>query len=298
VLDFMQTMPSFVYLVPLTLFFLIGPASATIATTIYAAPPVIRLTTHGIREVSAASLEASRALGATRWQILRTVQLPLAKRTIVIGVNQTTMAALSMVMIAALIDAPGIGPTVLHALSALDIGTAFVGGLAIVIMAVVLDRVTTAASVRVEARYRSGVHGSRRWLLIAGGGLTAACVYLAYTYYWAASFPVEENASPVGDAIAGAVNAVSDWVGLHLSVATTAFSDVISYGLINPLQALIADSPWYLICAVVLALTGTLAGVRALPVAAACLGLLLATGLWAEIVALLRGPVAGFTTPL
>ena len=149
-LDFMQTMPTFVYLAPLTLVFLIGPASAAIATLIYAAPPVIRITAHGIRGVPRETLEAAESMGSTRFQLLTKVMLPMAKRTIVIGINQTIMAALSMVTIAALIDAPGLGQVVLHALQSLDVGTAFNAGLSIVIMAIVLDRVTTAASVRSE----------------------------------------------------------------------------------------------------------------------------------------------------
>ncbi len=281
VLDVMQAMPTFVYLAPLTLFFLIGPGAAVIATLIYAMPPIIRLTAHGLRQVGETALEAGRAHGATRWQILRTVQLPLAKRTIIVGVNQTTMAALSMVVIAALIDAPGLGNTVVRALSALDVGRAFTGGLAIVIMAVVLDRLTTAASVRVEQRYRASVAArpdrARRWTTIGlGAGAVVAC-YLAATYYWAAEFP---GTGVAGGYLTDAVNAIADWSRLHLYAVTSATTDAVTYGLINPLQALLAQSPWYLVCATVLALTWTLAGARAMVVAAVCLMLLLGTGLW------------------
>ncbi|MFI5825255.1 ABC transporter permease, partial [Streptomyces rishiriensis] len=149
-LDFMQTMPTFVYLAPLTLFFLIGGASATIATVIYAAPPAIRITAHAIRTVPETTVEAADSLGATRRQALAKVLLPMSKRTVVMGVNQTIMAALAMVTIAALIDAPGLGKTVVQALQSLDVGTAFNAGLAIVVMAIVLDRVTTAASTRAQ----------------------------------------------------------------------------------------------------------------------------------------------------
>lgn len=285
ILDVMQAMPTFVYLAPLTLFFLIGPASAVIATLIYAMPPVIRLTAHGVRGVSEAALEASTSLGATRWQLLRTVQLPLAKRTIVLGINQTTMAALSMVTIAALIDAPGLGNTVLRALSALDVGRAFTGGLAIVILAIILDRVTTTASVRVEERYRAGRPGpaARRRRLVAVvvlGVATAVSLVLAYTFYWAAIFPGPSTGGVVGTPIEDAVNAATDWSRLHLFDLTEAIKNAVSYGLLNPFQALLAESPWYLVCAVVLAITWAVAGARTLIVAAVCLGLLLGTGLW------------------
>ena len=160
-LDFMQTMPTFVYLAPLTLFFLIGPASATIATLIYAAPPAIRITAHAIRSVPATTVEAAESLGSTRRQTLTKVLLPMSKRTVVMGVNQTIMAALSMVTIAALIDAPGLGKTVVKALQTLDVGVAFNAGLAIVVMAIVLDRVTTAAGDRVEAAGSAAPAASR-----------------------------------------------------------------------------------------------------------------------------------------
>ena len=110
VLDLMQTLPTFVYLAPLTLFFAIGPAAATIATLIYAAPPAVRLTAHAIRSVPPESVEAARSLGSTRGQTLTKVLLPMSRSTVVVGINQTIMAALSMVTVAALIDAPGLGP--------------------------------------------------------------------------------------------------------------------------------------------------------------------------------------------
>jgi glycine betaine/proline transport system permease protein len=285
VLDFMQAMPTFVYLAPLTLFFAIGPASAVIATLIYAMPPVIRITAHGIQEVRESSLEASTSLGATRWQLLRKVRLPMAKRTIVVGINQTTMCALSMVTIAALIDAPGLGQVVLHALETLDVGTAFRAGLAIVIMAIVLDRVTTAASVRVEARL--GTAGGRaarrrRGTVAALGALALVAVYLSYTFVWAAVFPRSDSGGFVGTAVARGVGSASDWVQLHLSGVTDGVRNTISYGLLNPLQALIAGSPWYLICAVILAIAWTVAGWRTVAVAVVCLGLLIGTGLWQD----------------
>src|SRR4029453_10411770 len=117
-------------------------------------PPIIRITAHGIRDVPETTVEAATAQGATRWQILTRVQLPMAKSTVVVGLNQTIMAALSMVTIAALIDAPGLGQVILPALRTLHVGAAFNAGLAIVIMAIVLDRTTTAAGERVR-RHRS-----------------------------------------------------------------------------------------------------------------------------------------------
>jgi glycine betaine/proline transport system permease protein len=290
VLDFMQTMPTFVYLAPLTLFFLIGPASAVIATLIYAMPPVIRITAHGIRETPGAVMESSASLGATRWQVLRRVRLPMAKRTIVVGINQTTMCALSMVTIAALIGAPGLGQTVLQALEKLDVGTAFSGGLAIVVMAIVLDRVTTAASVRVETGYRAGTGaaGRPRRLVIAGLGVLAlVALYLSYTFVWAAVFPGPAGGGYLGGYLANGADHASGWVQLHLVTVTDAIRSGVTYNLLNPLEALLAQSPWYLICAVVLALAATLGGPRALPTAGICLALLIGTGLWSDAMATL-----------
>jgi glycine betaine/proline transport system permease protein len=279
VLDFMQTMPTFVYLAPLTLLFLIGPASATIATLIYAAPPAIRLTAHGIRSVPPSAIEATTSLGSTRWQTLRHVLLPLARRTIVLGVNQTIMAALSMVTIAALIDAPGLGKTVIKALQTLDVGTAFNAGLAIVVMAVVLDRVTTAAGDRVRQTGPGRQRRLRRPLVVGGGVLVAVCGYLSYTYYWAAEFP---DGAGVGSAISRTADSVALWAQTELSTATAWLKDLVTTVLLNPLQALLVESPWWLAGAVAVALGALLGGVRAALTTAACIGLIIGTGLWQD----------------
>ncbi|MAO64244.1 MAG: glycine/betaine ABC transporter [Balneola sp.] len=142
VLDFMQTMPAFVYLIPAVLFFGLGEVPGIIATLIFAMPPAVRLTNLGIRQVPEEIREAALAFGSDSRQMLLKVELPVALPTILAGVNQTIMLALSMVVIAALIGAGGLGQPVVTGLQQLDIGLGFEGGLAIVILAVFLDRVT------------------------------------------------------------------------------------------------------------------------------------------------------------
>ena len=142
ILDAMQTMPSFVYLIPAMMLFGLGKVPAIIATLIYAAPPVMRLTSLGIQLVPKPAQEAARAYGATRWQLLTEVRIPLAMPSILAGVNQTTMMALAMVVIASMIGARGLGQEVLLAINRIDVGRGFEAGLGIVIMAIVIDRIT------------------------------------------------------------------------------------------------------------------------------------------------------------
>ena len=142
VLDFMQTMPAFVYLIPAVLLFGLGKVPGVIATFIFATPPVVRLTNLGIREVPEEVVEASRSFGATTRQTLLKVELPVALPTIMAGVNQTIMLALSMVVIAAIIGAEGLGGPVVRGVTQLQIADGFNGGLAIVILAIYLDRIT------------------------------------------------------------------------------------------------------------------------------------------------------------
>ena len=144
VLDVMQTTPSFVYLVPVVILFSIGTVPGIIATVIFAMPPLIRLTNLGIRQVQGDAIEAATAFGSTPQQILFKVQLPLAMPTIMAGLNQTIMLSLSMVVIAALIGAEGLGQPVVEGLNALRVGLAGIGGIGIVLLAMVLDRITQA----------------------------------------------------------------------------------------------------------------------------------------------------------
>ena len=152
VLDGMQTMPSFVYLLPGILFFGLGKPAGIFATIIYALPPVIRLTNLGIRQVSFETVEAARSFGASPWQILTKVQIPMALPTIMAGINQTTMMALAMVTIASLVAAGGLGDNVNRALQKNDPGNGLLAGLAIVFLAIIIDRLTqSVASGRREA---------------------------------------------------------------------------------------------------------------------------------------------------
>lgn len=142
ILDFMQTMPAFVYLIPAVYFFDLGEVPGTVATIIFAMPPVVRLTNLGIRQVPQDVIEASRAFGATKNQMLFKVQIPLAMPTILAGLNQTIMLSLSMVVISSMIGAKGLGIPVLNGITQLKVGEGFEGGLAVVILAMVLDRIT------------------------------------------------------------------------------------------------------------------------------------------------------------
>ena len=144
VLDFMQTLPAYVYLIPAVFFFGVGLVPAIVATAIFAIPPAVRMTDLGIRQVDAEMVEAAHAFGAGPWQIMLEVQLPLAMPSIMAGVNQVIMLSLSMVVISGLVGAAGLGSLVVSAVSQLDIAAGFNSGLAVVILAIFLDRFTAA----------------------------------------------------------------------------------------------------------------------------------------------------------
>ncbi|MGH2343068.1 ABC transporter permease [Segnochrobactraceae bacterium EtOH-i3] len=152
VLDLMQTLPSFVYLIPTVMIFGPGKIPALLATIVYAAPPLVRLTDLGLRAVDPAVMEASRAFGSSAGQRLVAVQIPLALPTILAGVNQTTMMALSMVVIASMIGAGGLGYQVLQGIGRLEVSRGLLAGLGIVVLAVVFDRITQSFGRRLQAR--------------------------------------------------------------------------------------------------------------------------------------------------
>ena len=150
VLDGMQTMPSFVYLIPAMMLFGLGKVPAVLATLIYALPPVIRLTALGLNQVPKPVEEAALAYGATRWQLLKEVRLPLAMPSILAGVNQTTMMALAMVVISSMIGARGLGQEVLLSINRIDVGRGFEAGMSVVFLAIVIDRLTQNMAKRWE----------------------------------------------------------------------------------------------------------------------------------------------------
>ncbi|MFC1949496.1 ABC transporter permease [Chloroflexota bacterium] len=151
-LDMMQTMPSFVYLIPALMLFGLGKTPAVMATCIYAIPPIIRLTSLGIRQVDASVVEAGRAFGATAWQLLTKVQVPLALPTILAGLNQTVMMALAMVVIASMIGAAGLGIEVLMGIARVEPGRGFIAGISIVFMAIILDRISQGFAKRPQTQ--------------------------------------------------------------------------------------------------------------------------------------------------
>ena len=160
-LDFMQTMPAFVYLIPAVMFFGLGRVPGIIATIIFAMPPAVRLTALGIQQVPSEIVEAARAFGCTDRQLLFRVQLPSARPSIMAGVNQTMMLALSMVVIASMIGAGGLGNVVLQGIQRLDIGLGFKSGLSVVLLAIILDRITQSFGAKVSAPAKS------RWAMPA-----------------------------------------------------------------------------------------------------------------------------------
>ena len=280
ILDVMQIMPAFAYLAPLTLFFGIGAGAAVIATMIYAMPAAIRITALGIRRVPATTVEAASSLGATAWQLLRKVQLPLARRVIALAVNQTIMLALGMVVITVLIDAPGLGVPIYRALSGGRVGAAFEAGIAVVILAIVLDRLTERLSVQAEVKPnavidRAAERRARRIRL--GIGAAVAIVSVAISLQIDPSFP-----SAIGISLAGAVNDGVDWIKSNLATVTEAIRTVFTVGLLNPFQGVLTSSPWWLVTAFGVALAWILSGLRPAIVTGVAFLAVAALGLWED----------------
>jgi glycine betaine/proline transport system permease protein len=272
ILDVMQTMPTFVYLLPVVLFFGIGVSGAVVCTLIYALPPIVRIAGYGIRSVAATTIEATDSSGQTPWQRLTKVQLPMARKTIIVGLNQTTMAALSMATIASYVDGPGLGQPVIEALVKNDVGGAFVPGLLIVVMAVMLDRTTTAASERRELAARSGQDPRRRRIVLGVSGVAVVVAVWASRYYpWAAEFPETDW----GPRLASWTDSAVVWVTDTFGGFTEGVKNLITELVLNPLQELLAESPWWLTAVAILALAAVLGGLRAFVPTLVCLA-----GIW------------------
>jgi glycine betaine/proline transport system permease protein len=294
ILDVMQIMPTFAYLAPMTLLFLIGAPSATIATLIYAMPPAIRITSLGIRGVAKESVEAAVSLGSTRWQVLTKVQLPLARRTIGIGINQTIMMALSMVVITGLIGAPGLGRNILQALSKVDVGAAFDAGLAIVILAIVLDRLTDRAGEWMDPRFRRADEEQHRRRLLYGATLAAVAGVIIVARFLpdATTFPKDVTFS-----FREPVNTLVEWITDTFSGLTLAIKGIFTDYVLNPLESVLTTAPWWLVVAVIVLIAWYVSGRRASVTAGICLGVVILLGLWNHAMATLATVlVATFVT--
>jgi glycine betaine/proline transport system permease protein len=272
-LDLMQTMPTFVYLLPVVLFFGIGVSGAVVCTLIYALPPLIRIGGYGISAVSQTTIEATDSVGQTWWQRLTKVQLPMARKTIIVGLNQTTMAALSMAIIASYVDGPGLGKPVLRALVRNDVGGAIVPGLLIVAIAIMLDRATTAASERAELASRGlGLIGRTRQIVLgAGAAVVLVAVYFSRQSVDLATFPSSDIGKNLADSLDSFVSTVVD----ILDGPAGAFKNFITSVLLNPMQELLAESPWWLAALAILAIAAVLGGVRAVVPTVICVA-----GIW------------------
>ncbi|MEV8597409.1 ABC transporter permease subunit [Streptomyces sp. NPDC052012] len=250
VLDTMQVLPAFAYLLPVVLVFGIGVPAAVLATVVYAAPPMARLTSLGLRGADKEVLEAVESLGATARQRLLTARIPLARKELLLGLNQTIMMALSMAVIASVIGAGGLGDRVYQALASVDVGAALAAGVPIVLLAVVLDRVTGAAGARLG---QAPAQGARvLWLsALAAAVAVAVAGRLAGRLEWPAGWIV---------GIAEPVNRAVDWMTAHLYSGVPVIGGTADWAarfttwVLDPLRDGLQWLPWWSVLLAVAAL--------------------------------------------
>ncbi|MGC9535367.1 ABC transporter permease [Streptomyces sp. UG1] len=300
VLDTMQIMPAFAYLLPLVLLFDIGVPSALIATIIYAAPPMARLTSLGLRGADPSVMEAATSLGTSPVQRLLTARLPLARKEILLGLNQTIMMALSMVTIASVIGAGGLGEEVFRALSTVDVGGALAAGIPIVLLAIWLDRVTSAAGERLgEGAAPAGpalLHGWRAWILTAVSGVVLSAVgWLLLIAEWPEAWEVD-IAPPVNDAV--------DWFTSHLAEGvpvlggTRTWADGFTTWALNPLRDGLTALPWWLLVLLAAAFALLAGGWGAMCTAAVAMAGVGVIGVWGHSLDTLSQAIAGVVVTL
>lgn len=279
ILDAMQTIPAYAYLLPAVLLFGIGNPPALMATLAFALPPAIRLTALGIRGVPETSLEVATSFGSTERQRLRLVQVPLAKPSIMLGVNQTIMMALGIVVIAAFVGAGGLGQTVLDGLQQLNVGEALNGGIAIVVMAIVLDRVTTAWSQRDRQHTKpvriAGRTLTRGQLAIAGLLVTIVAVVMGREVLRQQSFPESLESS-----VATPANAIVDWSQTNLGEFTSAIADFVLVYMLDPIQSLFVGVPWWMMAGAFALIGWRVSGWRLAVGSFACIAALGFLGMW------------------
>ncbi|MEX0834249.1 MAG: ABC transporter permease subunit [Actinomycetota bacterium] len=278
-LDAMQTIPAYSYLLPAVLFFGIGYPPALIATVIFAIPPAVRLTSLGIKNVPSTVLEVADSYGTTPRQKLTKVQLPIARPSIMLGVNQAIMMALGIVVIAAVVGAGGLGRQVLDGLKTLDVGEALNGGIAIVVMAIVLDRVTTAWSERGRRPPKPARIGGReiprRVILAAAVLATVVAVVIGRQALRQQEFPEAWTTS-----VTASANAVVEWSQENLVDTTDAIARILLRGALDPLQDLLLAEPWWILAGAVALLGWRYSGPKLAAGMFACVAALGFLGTW------------------
>jgi glycine betaine/proline transport system permease protein len=272
VLDFMQIMPAFAYLLPFVLLFGIGNPAAAVVTAVYAIPPAVRITALGIREVPKGAVEATTSLGSTPWQVLTKVQLPMAKRTILLGVNQTIMLAVSMVVIASVIGAGGLGDAIYQALAKVNVGQAFQAGLAIVMLAIAMDRVTGAVG---HGAHTPDIAPRFRLPVLGAGLIVVAAAVTAARAMGARGWPRELSVD-----LSGPVNSLYDVVQAGIGTYTAALAEWTLDWVLSPLSTLLSGSPWWLVVLVAAALGWIFAGWPTALVSAASFVAIGLLGVW------------------
>ncbi|MFB7594085.1 ABC transporter permease [Streptomyces sp. NPDC056160] len=277
VLDTMQVLPAFAYLLPVVLVFGIGVPAAVLATVVYAAPPMARLTALGLRGADAEVLEAVDSLGATPRQRLLTARLPLARGELLLGLNQTIMMALSMAVIASVIGAGGLGDRVYQALASVDVGAALAAGIPIVLLAVVLDRVTAAAGER-PGQDRPA---ARPWLPAAAAAAVTVAVALAARLAGRADWPTGWSVD-----IAPPVDRAVDWMTAHLYSGvpylggTADWAGHFTTWVLDPVRSSLQWLPWWSVLFAVAALSWLIGTWRTALTAVGAMAAIGVLGVW------------------
>jgi glycine betaine/proline transport system permease protein len=281
VLDAMQIIPAFAYLMPIVILFSVGPGAAVVTTLIYSIPPAIRITALGIRSVPTNTVEAATALGATRWQTLTKVQLPLARRLLLLSVNQTILFALSMVVIAGLIGGQGLGDVVTSGLYS-NPALALLAGATIVIMAIALDRATEAIANRTDPAHRHLTEGKQRRLRLftlacaAGVGLS---VGLAYAFNTGSVWSGRTAQSWILRQIQSVLDYIQNPGTFVFHITNPVGNFIVQYGL-SPLRSFFVETPWPAMVFGLALIAFVLSGLRPAITTVALLALIGVMGEW------------------
>jgi glycine betaine/proline transport system permease protein len=291
ILDAMQIVPAFAYLMPVVILFSVGPAAAVVSTMIYAVPPAIRITALGIRGVHGNTVEAAQAMGATRTQTLTKVQLPLARRMLLLSVNQTILFALSMVVIAGLIGGRGLGDVVTSGLYS-NPALALLGGFAIVIMAIALDRATSAIADRTDPTRRHLTDALRRRLRLLSAATLAAIVAVVLLarglgvdgiYPDAFETSTTVYTATIQDWLLARIQSVLDYVqdpsSFVFAITEPIGNFIIEYGL-EPLRAFLVETPWFVMLAGLTAVAFVVSGRRPATTTFLMFGAIGVLGVW------------------